>query len=48
MNPGNGGNDGCASIIYAWALGGGEMILPNDVGFSVGDDVKSEWTHFVV
>ena len=48
-NPGNGGDEGCIPIIYGcWALGGGEMTLPNDVGFSVGDDVKSKWTLFVV
>jgi hypothetical protein len=34
--------------MFGWALGGGDMTLPNDVGFPIGDDVKSEWTHLVV
>jgi len=34
--------------LYGWALGGSAITLPNDVGFSIGDDVKSEWTHMVL
>jgi hypothetical protein len=48
MDPHIGGDDGCYSIMFAWALGGGDLTLPTDVGFPVGDDVKSEWTHFLV
>lgn len=40
--------EGCKELFYAWALGGNPLILPKDVGFSIGEDIDAVWTHFVL
>ena len=29
-------NSGCSSLIWTWAVGGGDFVLPADVGFRIG------------